>query len=68
MSLLSPTEQPVSQTLQEELAASLLLDLLSENYDWSHRVPQSNAVATFGATVKGFLFSVPRTIISHFAI
>lgn len=33
MSLLSPTEQPVSQTLQEELAASLLLDLLSENYD-----------------------------------
>lgn len=68
MSLHSPTEQPVSQTLQEELAASLLLDLLSENRDGSHQVPQPNAVATFGATVKGFLFSFPRTIISHFAI
>lgn len=47
ISTLSPTEQPISQTLQEELAAFPLQDFL-----WV--ISQPPTVATFNAAVKGF--------------
>lgn len=49
------TEQPVSQTLQEEMAAFLLLDVLSENPGCSHHVLQPPTVRTSDGAVKEFL-------------
>ena len=66
----SLVELPVSQTLQEETAAFLLLDFLSESSGCSLHVSQPPTVCTCWSRYEGVFsfFSLTWTIISLFVV